>query len=71
MFQRCAAMAFASTGATVGRDPASFVTAPQASAVPAASTVSLNASSGIALHFSSFFITIILLKWTKMFIGFI
>lgn len=71
MFQRCVAMVFASTGATVGRDPPSFVTAPQASADPAASMVSLNPSSEIALHFGSFLIAIFLLTWTKMFIGFI
>lgn len=62
MFQRCVAMVFASTGATVGRDPPSFVIAPQASADPAASMVSLNPSSEIALHFTSFFIAIIFLK---------
>lgn len=66
MFQRCVAMVFASTGATVGRDPPSFVTAPQASADPAASMVSLNPSSEIALHFTSFFITIIFLMRTKI-----
>lgn len=71
MFQRCVATVFASTGAAVGRDPASFVTAPQASADPAASMVSLNPSPEIALHFSSFFITVILLMWTKRFIDFI
>lgn len=70
-FQRCAATVFASTGATAGRDPHSFVTAPQASADPAASMVSLNPSSESALHFGSFLISISLLTWTKMFIGFI
>lgn len=36
---------------TVERDPPSSVTAPQASVDPAASTVSLNPSSEIALYF--------------------
>lgn len=58
MFQRCVATVFASTGASVGRDPASCVTAPQASADPAASMVSLNPSSEITLHSSSFFVYI-------------
>lgn len=71
MFQRCVATVFASTGAAVGRDPLSFVTAPQASADSAASMVNLNPSSGISLHFSSFLITRILLMWTKMFSDFI
>lgn len=38
--QRCVATVFASTGASVGKDPPSSVIVPQGSAAPAASTVS-------------------------------
>lgn len=54
MFQRCVATASASTGATVGREPPSFASAPRASADPAASTVSLKPSSETRLLFISF-----------------
>lgn len=61
MFQRCVAMAFASTGVIVGRGLPSFVTALQASADPAASMVSSKPSTEIPLHFS--FSSFLLVQW--------